>query len=196
MPALDVAQALAVWRDAARYQTFLRKFLHDYAHCVEQLRASDVVTARALTHKLVGAAGSLVLIDIAAAARKLHQTLTLGQAPEPELIALQTAFDQAQGAILQYLGEAPSALAGTTGLQPDMLKLAELAELARLLKQVLAALEEDTPLAVEPELEVLAKLLSADHVAPLQKALQDFNFSLCKDELRRLAGKMNVQLDS
>jgi HPt (histidine-containing phosphotransfer) domain-containing protein len=189
MAALDVAQALVSWRDAARYKSFLRKFLLDYADCVRQMRAADAVTARAQAHKLVGAAGSMVLADIAAAARSLHQTLTLGQAPEQDFIALQTAFDQAQGPILRYLAETSPAPAGEK-------TQASGAELARLLKEVLVALEEDTPLAVEPVLEKLAKLLAADHVAPLQRALQDFNFSLCKNEVRTLAGKINVQLDS
>jgi HPt (histidine-containing phosphotransfer) domain-containing protein len=186
MPVLDIDRALRSWRDAERYKTFLRKFLQDYGHCADQLRASDTDTARALLHKLVGAAGSLVLDDIAAAARQLHQSLAQGLRPERDFMALQDAFARAQGPILGYVGDVPVAAGRLPATQ-------DVALLAQLLQQLLQALEQDTPLAAEPALQALAERLPAGDVLPLQSALQGFDFSLCKREALALAARIKLQ---
>jgi HPt (histidine-containing phosphotransfer) domain-containing protein len=186
VPVLDIERALRSWRDAERYKTFLRKFLQDYGSCVDQLRVSDIDAARALLHKLVGAAGSLGLDDISAVARQLHQSLAQELIPKSDFMALQHAFERAQAPILGIVGEAPVAAAGLPA-KPDV------ALLARLIQQLLQALEQDTPLAAEPALQALADLLPAGDVLPLQRALLGFDFSLCKREALALDGRINLQ---
>ena len=92
--AMDIDRALRLWKEAAVYRKFLRKFVRDYRQCVGEMQGSERAHARARAHKLRGAAGSLVLEGIFQAAKALEYSLAGGLPVEGAYAALQQALDR------------------------------------------------------------------------------------------------------
>jgi PAS domain S-box-containing protein len=106
-PGLDIARALALWKNPEVYRNFLRQFAGDYGGCIAVLRQGDAVASESLAHKLKGAAGSLRLTEVAECATQLDRALRKGQATAALLDALQAAMDTALASIRRYAPERP-----------------------------------------------------------------------------------------
>ncbi len=106
LPGLDVARGLSVWLDPKDYGEFLDKFAATYGDCGSRLRAlymaNDVAAARALLHKLRGAAGTMALGDVARCAGELEMRETTVDDPDSALQPLQSALETALGSIILF----------------------------------------------------------------------------------------------
>ena len=96
LPGIAVEQGLRSWKEQAVYHKFLLKFADEYRHGVSELArlyaGQDPDAAKAMVHKLKGAASNLALTDITALAREF-ELLPPGANPQPLLTKLQSAFD-------------------------------------------------------------------------------------------------------
>lgn len=110
-PAIDVAQAMAQWRDAAPYRQHLSRFGVTYSDTVGAMRALLAADARsdaaALAHKLAGEAGSLALPATLQAARHAEQLLHAGDDAAAALDALEQALAQAIEAVAAFTAQTP-----------------------------------------------------------------------------------------
>jgi len=185
---LNIDQALQTWRDAAVYASFLRKFMSDYANFVSGLNGAAPSTAKAQVHKLRGAAGSLVLPGIANAAADLESALKTDLPTSQPLDALKTAMLSTFAEIKLYISQ-------ETDVQTEQIHSVSSTGLRTLLQQALIALDEDSPANVEPLLKDIRASVSAQDLAPLQEALENFDFRACKMAIRALARKYNVKLE-
>ena len=108
-PGINVARGLSVWGRLEDYNLFLRKFARTYADSIARLRdyyaQQDADGARALAHKLRGAAGTMSLDDIAYCAGALEM-LAPEQDPMPSLLQLQRAMEVAMASIAAFAGTA------------------------------------------------------------------------------------------
>lgn len=110
LPGINVAQGLSLWQDAKAYSEFLTKFATLYANCGDQLRTfydnNDVAAAKALLHKLRGAAGSMALQDVVRSSAALEM---LGAAEDPDfaLQQLQSALAVAVASIAVFTAKSP-----------------------------------------------------------------------------------------
>ena len=101
LPGLAVVAGLALWKDAAVYRQYLRKFAHHYAGSVRDMAPAGPAAA-ALAHKMAGAAGSLALEQVAAQAREACRVLRAAADPGAALTNLQAALDTALESIWRY----------------------------------------------------------------------------------------------
>ena len=183
---MDIDRALRLWKEAAVYRKFLRKFVRDYRQCVGEMQGSERAHARARAHKLRGAAGSLVLEGIFQAAKALEYSLAGGLPVEGAYTALQQALDDALLQIQAYAGEEPESEPATP---------ADRERLRQVLQLALQRLEEDSPSAVEPVLVELATLLPAPDLRALRDALESFAFEAGKGAVRLLAEQHRIELE-
>ncbi len=106
-PGLDVERGLLVWRQESVYHEFLTKFAADYADCADVLTAcrarSDHVAAKALVHKLKGAAGNLALTKIFNCATALEASLADSQDYAALLVSLRSEMATAQVSIQRFV---------------------------------------------------------------------------------------------
>jgi CheY-like chemotaxis protein len=106
-PGIAYAKGLAIWRNAAAYQKFLRLFTRQYANVVADMRQLERPAAQALAHKLKGAAGSLALEELAARADALEQVLRHDTDPAGALVGLQSAMELVLDSIRQVAPDEP-----------------------------------------------------------------------------------------
>ncbi len=167
LPGIAVSKALAVWRDALRYQNFLRLFAQRYADVVPALRRATSADAQALTHKFKGAAGNLGLEDAAAAAHMLEQLLKLNEVPEQALLDLQAAMAIALDSIARYAAPLTSPLTRSAAdHKPQVLQL----------PQLLAAWQSDSSSEVAQVLAEMGQALPAQSLELLQASLDGYDF--------------------
>ena len=188
LPCMNIVQALQTWRDAAVYASFLRKFIRDYANFANDLRGATSPTIRAQAHKLRGAAGSLVLSALSAAAAELENASNADLPTAQAIDALNTVMTITFDEIKLYIGE-------ETDVQPDPVQIISPVTLSATFHKTLVALDEDSPTNVEPLLKEIRASVSAQDMVPLQEALASFDFETCKTAVRALAKKCNVKLE-
>jgi hypothetical protein len=185
LPGLAVSSGLAIWKDRASYQQYLRKFVSDYADIVDRIQRGTGSEGAALAHKLKGASSNLALEEVFACAGQAEQTLRDRKEPAAALAKLQAALATALKSIAQF---APSgsqvwkAAPGSTH-QDGM---------ATLLSQLLAACDTDSPGAVKPILAELVNVMPPASLAAIQVALENFDFRSAEAAIRRLCGTLDI----
>jgi PAS domain S-box-containing protein len=151
---IDVSQGLALWGDAVKYQSYLRRFLTDYsdtaATIVDRLDHDARTAAAALAHKLGGVCANLALPDTRQAAQALEALLASDGDPAAALAQLRDSLAAAVVEINRYMapaavgvdppGAAPENSPCLTSAQREALKY----QLARLLP----ALDSDNAASV------------------------------------------------
>jgi len=105
LPGIDVARGLIAWQDLKDFREFLLKFAASYADCADRLSAlyasGDLAGAKALVHKMRGAAGTMALVDVAARAAELE--MLEPQADHTEALQLlRSALDTALASIVVF----------------------------------------------------------------------------------------------
>ena len=187
LPGLAIQRGLAIWREPAVYQRYLRKFAEDYGNSARTIAASDSFDGATLAHKLLGAAGNLALLDVAQAASEIDRTLQVGDDITAVLNALQTALDTALASILLYAPDATDRAATPAPM--------ETGETALLLTQILGALNADNPSVVEPLLQKLRKRLPVHQLATLISAVDNFDFRGGEAAAHSIAAQLGIILE-
>jgi signal transduction histidine kinase/CheY-like chemotaxis protein/HAMP domain-containing protein len=167
LPGISVSKALEIWRDAARYQQFLRQFAVRYADIVQRLRDANSVDAQALAHKFRGAAGSLALEDVAVATLALEHIWLRGDAPEQALMGLQQSIKIAFDSIARYAPPSAPTLAFAS---------ADHQQLAPWLSRLLTAWQSDSSSQVAEVLADMDQALPSASREFLQTALDNYDF--------------------
>ena len=189
LPGLGVGRGLAVWKDVARYQTFLRKFANEYGDSARILAQVDVETAAALAHKLKGAAGSLRLEEVAAAAGAVDLALRAGVDAVTKCAALQVALDTALASIARY---APATMPDAAPVGETLLIDGE--NVSSLLSRLLRGYGSDDPAMVEPLIDELASTLTPTCLVHLRNAIDNFDFRRGEAATRTLAAHLGIFL--
>ncbi len=78
LPGLNLERGLSIWRDAAVYQDYLRKFAIKYGDCHQQFMILAPEESVALAHKLKGVAVTMGLDDVVAVVHDIEQKLREG----------------------------------------------------------------------------------------------------------------------
>ena len=165
---IAMARGLAIWRETAVYQQYLRKFARDYREVAPRIAHSNVADAKILTHKLKGVAGNLALVGVETAARVLDSQLAAGPPSADAVSDLVQAMDAALAAIDSYAGQ--EAARADPGVRLPREQLVEL------FNSLLTALETDDVDRIESRLKPLVAHLAAVDTAALRAAVEDFDF--------------------
>ena len=189
LPGLAVARGLGIWKNAAVYRQYLRKFAHNYTDCVLEMAQSERTVAASISHKLKGSAGNLAIIDVAVIAAELDQVLRTGGRPTDCYIRLQSALDTVLGSIAEY---------AATDLAGDMVpsETFEKNKIIQLLDELMSAFNTDSPDEIEPVLAKLGKVLPAVYLKPINTALENFDFRVGETATHNLAAEFGISLDA
>ena len=186
-PGLDVDRGLLIWDDPVIYCRYLRKFIDDYGHDLSEMDLLEKSSVAAFAHKLLGIAGNLALMELAGVAAEAIQVLRGGGDPATTMAKLQIAFDTACASIARYCPETGESLA-------DQPPSSDPAYLMEVFTSALRAFDSDDPQQIRPILSQLACILPPHHLAPLIRAMENFNFRSGEEALRSLATEYNIQL--
>jgi PAS domain S-box-containing protein len=168
-PGIAYAKGMATWRNAAAYHKFLRLFARQYANVVADMRQLERPAAQALAHKLKGAAGSLALEDVASLADALEHALRNDTDPADALVGLQAAMDLVLESLGHFAPDAP------IGAAPEC-KGQDAGALIAPITTLLQTWDSNSAAAVHKAMTGLDGLLPPERMAPLQAALDDFDF--------------------
>lgn len=186
-PGLDVDRGLLIWDDPVIYCRYLRKFIDDYGNGLSEMALLEKLSVAAFAHKLSGVAGNLALMEVAGVAAEAILVVRGGGDPASTMAKLQIALDTACASIASYCPENGDPLA-------DQSTRSDPAHLTELFASALRAFDSDDPQQIRPILSQLAWILPPPHLAPLIRAMENFNFRGGEEALRSLATEYNIQL--
>ncbi len=189
LPGIAVERALGLWQDASVYRRYLRRFAHEHRDTARKMAQMSRGETIATAHALAGTAGNLGLDDVHAQAARLERTLRADSDASTALTSLQAALDTALSSIARY---APDTVA--SGDHTNTLEDMNTAEVERVLNQLLVALDSNDPDAVEPWLNELAGHLPRERLAPVQIALDNFDFAAGRAAIRSLGRELDMPL--
>ncbi len=186
MPGLALNQGMTIWRDVAAYKKFLRLFVTVYGNVVTQLSQLAPPDAYALAHKFKGAAASLALVDVASLAGDLEATLRTQARPVEGIAKLDAAMAVVLNSIRCFAPEEEAALAPKE-LQPENADSIE-----AWLVNLEAAWRDDNVKAVRQALANLGALVPADRLAPIQAAVDNYDFRAGETATRDLMDQLKT----
>ena len=169
LPGIELANAIAAWRDEAHYRRFLRRFVERYANIVEVLKGSSSADAAALAHKFRGAAANLWLTDAAAASLSLEAEYHKAGDTSQAMAHFQHVMEYTLASIEIYAPPADL---------PQMVTAPEQGAInpVTTMKRLLMAWESDCFTEVDSALKAASHLLPAHDFELQQKQLQNYDF--------------------
>ena len=188
-PGLDVESGQSMWRNAATYQKFLRKFISDYTDPVATMDSMEAQNLDAMLHKFAGAAGSLGLTEASLSAKAFMRISREGGDLADAMNALKTQISIAWSSMQRYLDDQSprSNISQATVL--------ENASLAALLNKLMIILKADNPSGFEVILASLAALVDASQFKILQNAIVNFNFREAERIVQAIAKNSDTFLE-
>jgi len=190
---IDYRKGVDTWIDEIIYAKALLDFAKerkgDAKHIGELLEnSSDNLSAcKAKIHALKGVSGSLFITRVAEVSERLDESLRNEKIEQAfknirELdLALISAVE-----IISRLQIPQDACAEKKQINLDRIKT--------IIEQIDLALEELNPDAVQPHIQELLQYLISKDVAPVQRAIDHFDFSDAKKELLILAERLNISI--
>ena len=191
---IDVKSALKrTGGNRKRYETLLRRFAHQQATTVEDIRKAlsmgDAATAERAAHSLKGAAGTLGVSLLSEAAARAETAIKTGQGIDTALTSLAVDLSAALGAIRTALPDEAATNGG--GLSRDPSAVVEpLTQLKRLL-------ETDDGEAADFMIDArsqLAGVLTPTEIETLSELVGDFNFDSALKCLSSIADRLSLSL--
>ena len=188
VPAVDWERGTRLWGQRALLRDAVARLLADHAATPATLQAlvaqPDMDAARALAHRLRGAAGNLALGPLQTLAQRIEEAAhSLDRTALQPLVAALPAALQAVQQALAHEAEAAAAPAPGVGqhapLTADQRQQAR--DAAQALQQALAQSE-----LAQPPLDLLVQLLPADATERLQEAIDRFDFDQAGVQLQQL----------
>ncbi|MGN8005528.1 PAS domain S-box protein [Acidovorax sp. 22279] len=186
--AVDWERGTRLWGQRALLRDAVARLLTDHAATPATLQAlvaqPDMDAARALAHRLRGAAGNLALGPLQTLAQRIEEAAhSLDRTALQPLVAALPAALQAVEQALAHEAEAAAAPAPGVGqhapLTADQRQQAR--DAAQALQQALAQSE-----LAQPPLDLLVQLLPADATERLQEAIDRFDFDQAGVQLQQL----------
>jgi two-component system sensor histidine kinase/response regulator len=190
---IDIKSALKrTGGNRKRYETLLRRFAHQQAATVEDIRKAlsmgDAATAERAAHSLKGAAGTLGVNTLSEAAAKAETAIKTGQGIDNALASLSVDLAAAVGAIRAALPDEAATNGG--GSRDPTTVVAPLTQLKRLL-------ESDDGEAADFMIDArsqLAGVLTPTEIETLSELVGDFNFDSALKCLSSIADRLSLRL--
>ena len=193
-PGIDRSRALRIWRQPGLYERMLQKFVAEHQNTAAQLQSwlqepQSAQRIQATAHRLKGAAASLALPEVVAAASQIEALLKRGTSEgvspvtecQPLIDTLHQALMTVATSVARYLPSPAELALSATEVSAASAALntqsdGSEAEIGKLLLALLPALDKDNPATVEPLLTELSKLTTDQRLARLGLLVSDFDF--------------------
>ncbi len=177
---------LSFWNDTVLYQSYLPRFADTYRQAGHELLHLDTEAAKALTHKLKGAAGTLGLHSIANCCTEVETAITNAADRQTPANNLQLALDLA---VAEIATQTPIAKAKNIPNIGYTLKH-NYAELITLIEQLQLALSFNNPCKVEPIINALENNLGSEPLAAIKEKILVFDFRNAEQLTHELLAKI------
>ncbi|MBU2711486.1 hybrid sensor histidine kinase/response regulator [Zooshikella harenae] len=199
-PLVDIEDGKRRWRKVASYHKQLNVFIHSHSDDAIQvnnaLHQGDTEQAKAIVHKLKGAAGTLSLFRAANEADALEQALQDSQHKsnqqnnESLAQALQATMQKTLSIIQNYLSSQIQDVSGQQQAVPPPVKSKEIKTYC---DQLLQALNTDDPEIIEPLLHKLEGKLPKEFQSKLVTCIEMFDFRGAEILIRTLLESRTVK---
>lgn len=196
-PVLNEVMGLGIFQQPAIYAKALGKFAEQIQrHCRDASLESGTEWAAtvAVAHRMRGAAGNLGLATLMQAATNVESIPPDADATRQQQAVRHwfSAMQQALKAIAAYVDKATGAAASPVARVREV----DPAQLQPLLRQMLQALAQDDPSAVEPLLAKALAQLPAASLQQLSECLDAFDFRGGEQAVRALATEHAISLEN
>jgi two-component system sensor histidine kinase/response regulator len=190
---IDVKSALKrTGGNRKRYETLLRRFAHQQASTVEDIRKAmwmgDAATAERAAHSLKGAAGTLGATALSEAAAKVEAAIKVGQGIDEAVASLAVDLTTAVAAIRAALPEETPSNGGPAR---------DPATVIPPLKELKHLLETDDGEAADYMTDAKAQLagvLTPTEIETLSELVGDFNFESALKCISSIADRLSLSL--
>ena len=193
---VDHARALKVWRDHLVYTKALFSFAKERCRDADEMEQlllenpSDTEPARAVAHALRGLAGNLYMTKIADQAYKINADLKAG-----DRNAAITALAQLRW-LLAQVAVAIAKIPYNENYSAASAQPYDAETVLQLFAQLSTALSRLNPDRVEPILQQLGRYLQKEDLAPIQRAVDAFDFDRAKSKSGALAAMLGLNTES
>ncbi|WP_163839636.1 CHASE domain-containing hybrid sensor histidine kinase/response regulator [Pseudoxanthomonas sacheonensis] len=173
---LDIKKGLSYWREAAPYRRYLAQFARRYAGMADALEAfmrrGDRDGACAEMHKMRGAASSLALPSLVAAAAEAEELLRDGKDIDDLMGGLRLVLRETLEDIHQYADPEPIAETVSASEGEDSIVL---------LGELLKALDSDDPESIDAAAARLSGRIRFDTAGKIFQYIEEFDFRGAED---------------
>ncbi|MDM8554467.1 ATP-binding protein [Desulfococcaceae bacterium HSG7] len=188
---VDIEKGLKIWNDPEGYADALIRFSDDYRDSAGEitslLEQGDTDGAYSIAHALKGVSGNLAVSDVYTVTVKINDAITakrlnIAKALIPDL---EKAFNIFSASVHQLERKEKKAAKSEKKMDPALV--------AQLLRDMLNALEQLNPTAIEPFLSELTDYLPSSQLDPVKKQVARFNFKGAKKEIIKLASTLGLE---
>ncbi|MTV36244.1 hybrid sensor histidine kinase/response regulator [Duganella radicis] len=189
LPGIDLARALAVWKEPRQYSAILDRFAADFGDIADRLAAE--LAARgpagldAASHQLKGVAGNLALPEVTRLAAALQQAAVHGGDAAGLIEALRAAL-----ATVLASAASLAAQAAGQGTSPPVPAALAAQSVPQLLDALLACLDHDNPDAATSLLAALSARLPGGALDTVRARLDGFDFRGAEAAVRALIASL------
>jgi PAS domain S-box-containing protein len=177
-----------IWSDQALYQSYLARFIENYRQVGHELLQLDAVAAKALAHKLKGAAGTLGLHSIVGCCIEVETAIADAADWQTPANHLQLAIDAAATDLdAQTPAGKPENIPNT-----DYTLKYKHTELITLFEKLGLALSFNNPGQAEPILNALANSLGSEPLAAIKEKILAFDFRNAEQLTHALLAKIQA----
>jgi CheY-like chemotaxis protein len=190
LPGLAVERGLKTWQDETAYRRYLRKFVTDFENSIDEMAQAERSVAAARAHALMGAAGNLALVQLAALTREFDHALRAGQDVASMIAGLQAAMKTACASIRLYAPDEEEK-EGIVAVDSN----GAAGQISPLLARLLDAFDTDDPGAINPILAELGEVMPLSSLAAIHDAVENFDFRSGEAAVLALAAKRNIAME-
>ncbi|MDM8515707.1 response regulator [Desulfobacterales bacterium HSG16] len=190
---VDIQKGLKIWKDSDVYTSALIRFSRDYRNSADKisslLEQGAMDSAFHIIHAIKGVSGNLSAQNIFVISSKINNAISENRQDDARSMipSLEKAFDKFSTAI--------SRLEEKERKEEKTEKKADLSLVTELLQNMLNAMDQYNPAAIEPFLSRLDDCMSSDLVDPVKKRVARFDFKGAKNETIKLASALGLELE-
>jgi len=182
IPLLDVDKGLTYWRETGPYKRNLALFARRYENSVEGVQTClarhDIQQASADLHRMRGAAAALAMLRLAAACAEVEECLAQRSDAADALQRMASVLAKTLESLQHYM-QAGAIDLHPSSPSPDINPVSALEEL-------LAALDSDSPEAIERALTGLPAGLPEDVRQRILLCIEEFDYRAAEHDVRAL----------
>jgi len=190
---IDFSKGLKIWKKPDLHVRYLKKYREDYIDFLDRFDAIESEEQKArLAHKFKGASGSLGIDPLMYCSGVLEKALNEGRYNEQLFDEFSVVFERCMQEIYQFI-DADAKVVNATD-QPFELVEQDRFQVESLMRDLMAAMQQDDLDSVEELLLELEQILTADICQMVRHAVDDFDLELALNSLLELAGRFSVEL--
>jgi CheY-like chemotaxis protein len=188
---IDHEKGLKTWIDALAYTKALKSFAEERRDASDKIAAAldNAAEIRQIAHAVKGVSGNLAMINVPAIAGEIEAMAISGEKENLDtlLLKLNGALAQVCSAIDKLQLPITQQAAATLSFDNDAV--------CQLFRELIAALEELNPDAVEPVISGLSAYLDEKELTKIRREIDNFDFEEATNQTNALVKKLELIIE-